>query len=122
MRLQSPHIGNFEFMAGTRTVHIPHFVVIFLLPSTRSSFFTTLIILCSIENHHKKINSYYHTLLILSLFSHNDRLFSGLYFLLFFSFLSSFLVLNFPFIRFSKISFVKWPKKNKSTQMKCKMN
>jgi hypothetical protein len=36
---------------------------------------TTLIILCSIENHHKKINSFFHTLLVLVLFSRDDRSF-----------------------------------------------
>jgi hypothetical protein len=35
----------------------------------------TLIILCSIENHHKKINSFFHTLLVLVLFSRDDRSF-----------------------------------------------
>lgn len=52
------------------------FLLLFTHPRTNVQ--TTLIISCSIENHHKKINSFFHTLLVLVLSSrYDDHYFSS---------------------------------------------
>lgn len=67
LRMNKQHFNFFPFVRFSSLV--------FTHPNVQA----TLIILCSIENHRKKINSFFHTLLLQRLFSRYDDLDSSFF-------------------------------------------